>query len=95
MSASISNWRLAAFAAPSAAAAAAGLPIALYLPAYYAADLGLGLTLLGSIFMLTKIWDVITDPIVGVMTDRYTTRWGRRRHWIALGTPIHNPGSFG
>ena len=88
MSVRISNWRLAAFAAPSAAAAAAGLPIALYLPAYYAADLGLGLTLLGSIFMLTKIWDVITDPIVGVLTDRYPTRWGRRRHWIALGTPI-------
>ena len=88
MPANISKWRMAAFASPSAAAAAAGLPIALYLPAYYAADLGLGLTLLGSIFMLTKIWDVVTDPIVGYLTDRYPTRWGRRRHWIALGTPI-------
>jgi Na+/melibiose symporter-like transporter len=88
VSVNISKWRLAAFASPSVAAAAAGLPIALYLPAYYAADLGLGLTLLGSIFMFTKIWDVITDPIVGMLTDRYPTRWGRRRHWIALGTPL-------
>jgi Na+/melibiose symporter-like transporter len=84
----ISNWRLAAFAGPSAASAAAGLPIALYLPAYYAAELGLGLTAVGSLFMLTKIWDVVTDPIAGVVTDRYRIGRGLRRPWMALGAPL-------
>ena len=31
---------------------------------------------------------MITDPIMGIVVDRYDTRWGRRKHWIALSIPI-------
>jgi LmbE family N-acetylglucosaminyl deacetylase len=41
-----SNWRLAAFAAPALPLASAGLPLGVYLPPFYAQELGLGLGIL-------------------------------------------------
>lgn len=83
-----SPWRLAAFASPSLALAAAGLPLSVYLPPYYATELGLGLPLVGAIFMLSRIWDAVNDPLIGVLSDRTRTRFGRRKPWIAAGAPI-------
>lgn len=79
---------LAAYAALTFPMGGLGLPITVYLPPLYATEVGLGLALVGTIFMLTRIWDVVTDPIMGVVIDRYPTRWGRRRHWIALSVPL-------
>lgn len=47
---------------------------------------GLNAGLAGLILMIGKIWDAVNDPIVGVLSDRTHTRWGRRRPWILLGT---------
>ncbi len=65
-----------------------GLPIAIYVPPFYAETMGLSLASIGLIFTLARIWDVVTDPIMGAVIDRFSTRWGRRKHWIAIGTPI-------
>ena len=83
-----SPWRLAAFAAPGLPLAAAGLPLAVYLPPYYAQELGLGLPLVGAIFMLSRVWDAVSDPLIGVLSDRTRSRFGRRKPWIAAGAPI-------
>jgi len=84
----LTTGTLAAYAAPAAPISALGLPIAVYLPPFYAAEMDLGLSVVGTIFMLTRFWDVLIDPVLGVVSDRFPTRWGRRRHWIVLGTPI-------
>jgi len=41
--------------------------------------------LVGIIFLVSTIWDAITDPIVGNLSDRTRTRWGRRRPWLLFG----------
>jgi len=65
-----------------------GLPIVVYLPPFYAEQMGLGLSIVGAIFMITRFWDVFTDPVLGVLSDRVKTKWGRRRHWIVISVPI-------
>jgi GPH family glycoside/pentoside/hexuronide:cation symporter len=39
----------------------------------------------GTILLINKIWDSINDPIVGTLSDRIHTRWGRRRPWFLFG----------
>ena len=79
---------LAAFAAPSVSLSALALPLVMYLPPYYTAEVGLGLAVVGMVFMIVRLVDVATDPVVGVLSDRLRTPWGRRRPLIAISVPI-------
>ncbi|MEQ8265645.1 MAG: MFS transporter [Parvibaculum sp.] len=84
----ITRWQIGAFALPSIPISALGLPIVVYLPPFYAHDMGLSLTVVGTVFMMARFWDVITDPILGMVSDRFPSRWGRRRHWIVISAPL-------
>ena len=84
----VTRWQIGAFALPSIPMAALGLPIVVYLPPFYGHEMGIGLTVAGTVFMLARFWDVFTDPVLGMVSDRFPSRWGRRRHWIVLSTPI-------
>ncbi|MCX7788172.1 MAG: MFS transporter [Spirochaetes bacterium] len=53
---------------------------------YYLTDtVGLPAHLAGTALMIGKIWDAVTDPIVGNLSDRTRTRWGRRKPWMTAG----------
>jgi GPH family glycoside/pentoside/hexuronide:cation symporter len=51
-------------------------------------QISLGLTpwLFGLAMMLPRVWDAFTDPIMGRISDRYRSKYGRRRPFIALGS---------
>jgi len=43
---------------------------------------GLRPSVAGVILAVSKIWDAVNDPVVGVLSDRTRTKWGRRRPWM-------------
>jgi Na+/melibiose symporter-like transporter len=79
---------LALYAAPAFALAMPTIPIYIYLPTFYAQDVGLGLATAGLVLLFGRGFDVVTDPLIGVVSDRFGSRWGRRKPWIAAGAVI-------
>jgi GPH family glycoside/pentoside/hexuronide:cation symporter len=88
----IDRHTLLAYGALGLPLALLGLPLFVYLPAFYATDLGLGLTGVGAVLLAARAFDVVSDPLVGAWSDRHATRWGRRLPWMALGLPLLLPG---
>lgn len=40
---------------------------------------------IGIIFLVSNLWDAVTDPFMGVLVDRTRTRWGSKRVWLLFG----------
>lgn len=63
-------------------------PMLIFLPPFYAAEMGLSLASVGMLFLIARAWDALTDPLIGAFSDRTSGRFGRRRPWILVGTPL-------
>ena len=57
-----------------------------YLLFFYTDIFGLSPANAGLIFFIAKIWDAITDPIMGYIADNTSTRWGKFRPYILFGS---------
>ena len=71
-----------AFGAPAIGAGYMYLILSLYVMKFSTDVLLIAPAVMGAIFSLSRIWDAISDPLVGYLSDRTTFRWGRRRTWI-------------
>jgi glycoside/pentoside/hexuronide:cation symporter, GPH family len=65
-----------------------GYPLSIWIPAHYSGGLGISLATVGTILMLARLTDVVTDPLVGELSDRFRSRFGRRKPWLIAGTPL-------
>lgn len=59
--------------------------IGIWLLHYFTDVIGINAAIAGSIIALGKIWDAITDPLIGYLSDHTKTRLGRRRPWMLSG----------
>ena len=55
---------------------------------YAVDDLGVSPALIGTIFLVAKIWDAISDPLIGNLSDRTQRASGRRRPWLLAAAPL-------
>ena len=72
------------YALPAMAAAVPTIPAYVLLPSYYGDDLGLGLGVTGGVLLLVRVIDMLTDPLIGWLSDRSSMR----KIWVGFGAII-------
>ena len=71
-----------AYGAPGVAVGYMNLMLSLYVMKFATDVLLIAPALMCVIFMVSRIWDAVSDPIAGYLSDRTRSRFGRRRIWI-------------
>ena len=79
---------LLAYAAPAAVVSLPTVPVYIHLPALYGLELGLGLAVVGWALLAARLFDTVTDPLVGALSDRTSLAGRRRKPWIAVGAAV-------
>jgi GPH family glycoside/pentoside/hexuronide:cation symporter len=59
-----------------------------YAAIFYVDRLGLKTTQWALVLFIYTFIDVLDNPVYGFLSDRTRTRWGRRRPWLVIGTPL-------
>jgi Na+/melibiose symporter-like transporter len=84
----LSRKTLLAFAAPNAAMSIMHQPAVYVIPAFYAKFTGVSLATIATVLLFGRLFDAISDPLIGYFSDRTYSRFGKRKPWLLLGTPI-------
>jgi Na+/melibiose symporter-like transporter len=79
---------LLAYALPAAPLAALYFPVYVYVAPFYADERGVALSALGGLLIAVRLLDAFSDPAMGWLSDHLHTRFGRRKPWLALATPL-------
>ena len=84
----ISLGRMLTFSATSVPIAALIIAITVHMPAYFAASIGVPLTVVAAAFAICRTIDIPVEPALGLLMDRTRGRFGRYRLWTVLGAPL-------
>ena len=86
--------RLIFYALPAFVVALPTIPVYIHLPALYGIELGVGLAATGLFLLLARLFDTVSDPLIGYISDRFGFRGARRKPWIAIGAVIAGVGLY-
>jgi len=84
----VSPAKIATFAAAAFPVGALVTSLGVYLPPYYAAEVGLPLAVVGTAFMAVRLFDIISDPLFGIGMDRTRIRSAKFRPWLIAAVPV-------
>ena len=54
----------------------------MYLMFFYTDIFGMEAKVVGTMFLVTRVWDSLFDPIIGVLSDRTQSKWGKFRPYL-------------
>ena len=58
-----------------------------FLMYFYTDVFGISAAVVGTMFLVTRLWDTANDPLMGLISDRTKSRWGKFRPWLLWGIP--------
>ena len=59
-----------------------------FLMIFYTDVFGISMSAVAGLMLFSRFWDAINDPIVGSLSDKTNTKWGRYRPWLLIAAPI-------
>ncbi|HZZ36628.1 MAG TPA: MFS transporter [Caulobacteraceae bacterium] len=80
--------QLILFAFPALPHAFIALPLNIVIPTYYAAHTSVTLLQIGAATSFSRLFDAFTDPLIGFLSDRSKSRFGKRKPWVLGGALI-------
>lgn len=66
----------------------AGYIISMYFTIFLTDVVNISLQQAGIVVMIATIWDAVTDPVMGIITDRTRSKFGRHRRYLLWGIPV-------
>lgn len=59
-----------------------------FLMIFYTDVFGISMSAVATLMLFSRFWDAINDPIIGGLSDKTHTRWGRYRPWLLFTAPL-------
>ena len=59
-----------------------------FLMIFYTEVFGISMSAVATLMLFSRFWDAINDPIIGGLSDKTHTRWGRYRPWLLFAAPL-------
>lgn len=59
-----------------------------FLMIFYTDVFGIGMGAVAGLMLFSRFWDAINDPVIGALSDKTHSRWGRYRPWLLFGAPL-------
>ena len=78
-------FKILAYGLPALPLASLYFSIYVLIGEFYFKNYGLALSIIGSIFIIIRLFDAFTDPIMGYISDNFPLRFGKRKPWVLLG----------
>ncbi len=75
-----------AYALPALSLAIVGIPVYVFIPKFYTDVVGVNIILVGYLLFGVRLFDAVTDPVIGYISDNTRTSFGRRRPYLAGGS---------
>lgn len=66
----------------------AGYIISMYFTIFLTDVVNLSLKQAGIVVMIATVWDAVTDPVMGIVTDRTRSKYGKHRKYLLIGIPF-------
>lgn len=59
-----------------------------FLMIFYTDVFEINMSIVAGLMFFSRFWDAINDPIIGSLSDKTKTRWGRYRPWLLIAAPL-------